>query len=241
MQGAASNLKRITLELGGNDAGIIMPGTDIEKIADEIFAACFHNNGQTCAALKRLYVHASQYEQMGQLLAERAKAVVVGDGLDQATQLGPIQNAAQLRIVEELADSARADGGRFLAGGQRIAGDGYFFAPTIVADLSDGSRLVDEEPFGPIVPLIKYDDIEDVLRRANANDRGLGGSVWGDDVAAAAALAMRLESGTAWVNTHGSIQPNAPFGGVKQSGVGVEFGAHGLAEYTSIQTLKIAR
>lgn len=241
MAGAASNLKRITLELGGNDAGIIMPGTDIEKIADEIFAACFHNNGQTCAALKRLYVHASQYEQMGQLLAERAKAVVVGDGLDQATQLGPIQNAAQLRIVEELADSARADGGRFLAGGQRIAGDGYFFAPTIVADLSDGSRLVDEEPFGPIVPLIKYDDIEDVLRRANANDRGLGGSVWDDDVAAAAALAMRLESGTAWVNTHGSIQPNAPFGGVKQSGVGVEFGAHGLAEYTSIQTLKIAR
>ena len=241
MQGAADNLKRLTLELGGNDAGIILPGTDIERIADEIFAACFHNNGQTCAALKRLYVHSSQYEEMGQLLAERAKAVVVGDGLDESTQLGPIQNAAQLRIVEELADSAKADGGRFLAGGQRLPGEGYFFAPTIVADLTDGSRLVDEEPFGPIVPLIKYDDIEDVLRRANDNDRGLGGSVWGNDVAAAAALAMRLESGTAWVNTHGSIQPNAPFGGVKQSGVGVEFGAHGLAEYTSIQTLKIAR
>ena len=131
--------------------------------------------------------------------------------------------------------------GRFLAGGHRIERDGYFFEPTVVADLTDGSRLVDEEPFGPIVPIIKYSDIDEVIERANRNDRGLGGSVWSSDTEKATALAQRLECGSAWVNDHGAIQPDAPFGGIKQSGIGVEFGLYGLEEFTSIQTLKIAR
>lgn len=241
MESASASLKRLTLELGGNDAGILLPDVNVKEIAPKVFTACFHNNGQTCAALKRLYVHESQYEEMCQELAKLASEVVVGDGLDEATQLGPVQNAAQFNIIRDLAESARADGGRFLTGGEPLDRDGYFFAPTIVADLSDGSRLVDEEPFGPIVPVIKYSDIEDVIQRANANERGLGGSVWSSDVGKATEFAQRLECGSAWVNKHGDIQPNAPFGGVKQSGIGVEFGHYGLEEYTSIQTLHIAK
>lgn len=241
MEGAAATLKRITLELGGNDAGIVLPDVDVAAMAPAIFTSCFHNNGQTCAALKRLYVHESQYDAFCEALSQLANTVVVGDGLDEGTELGPVQNEKQLRIVEDLADSARQDGGRFLCGGKRLDREGYFYAPTIVADLTDGCRLVDEEPFGPIMPIIKYSDINEVIERANRNDRGLGGSIWSSDPAKAAELALRLESGSVWVNTHGSVQPNAPFGGIKQSGIGVEFGTHGLAEYTSICTLKIAK
>jgi len=239
MQGASASLKRLTLELGGNDAGIVLPDADIEAILPKLFTACFHNNGQTCAALKRLYVHDSQYDQVCELMADMARKVVVGDGMDPATELGPIQNKAQFDIVRNLAQSARADGGRFLCGGAPIEREGFFFAPTIVADLTDGSRLVDEEPFGPIVPIIRYSDLDEVIERANRNERGLGGSVWSSNLAKATEVAQQLECGAVWVNNHAAIQPNAPFGGVKQSGIGVEFGLYGLEEYTSIQTVAV--
>ena len=241
MQGAAGNLKRLTLELGGNDAGIVLPDVDVDAIAPKLFAACFHNSGQTCACLKRLYVHESIYDAVCSALAERAQQAVLGDGLDPATQLGPVQNAAQLAKVEAFAEAARRDGGRFLCGGRRRPGPGYFYEPTVVAGLSDGSRLVDEEPFGPIVPVIAYRDLDEVIARANANPQGLGGSVWSADVRRATEIALRLECGTVWVNEHGAIQPDAPFGGIKQSGIGVEFGAHGLAEYTAIRTVKVMK
>lgn len=241
MQAAAGNLKRLTLELGGNDAGIVLPDVDVKTVAEKIFAASFHNNGQTCACLKRLYVHDSIYDAMCAELARLAGEAIVGDGLDPATQLGPVQNARQLAIVESLAADARQAGGRFLCGGHRLERPGYFFAPTIVAGLRDGSRLVDEEPFGPILPVIRYADVDEVIARANANPQGLGGSVWSADSARATQLAMRLECGSAWVNEHGAIQPDAPFGGIKQSGLGVEFGRYGLEEYTSIQTVKIMK
>lgn len=212
-----------------------------KAIAPKLFGVTFHNNGQTCACLKRLYVHESIYDELCAELANLARNAVVGDGMNPDTQLGPIQNAMQLAKVEELAEDARAHGARFLCGGKRKAGPGYFYEPTVVADVSDGLRLVDEEPFGPILPVIKYSDLDEVIARANNSPNGLGGSVWSSDTAKAAALAMRLECGSAWVNEHGAIQPNAPFGGIKQSGVGVEFGQHGLAEYTSIQTLKIMK
>lgn len=241
MASAAGNLKRLTLELGGNDAGIVLPDVDVKAVAPRLFGVCFHNNGQTCACLKRLYVHESIYEELCAELARLAKEAVVGDGLAAETQLGPVQNKAQLEIVKSLAEDARARGGRFLAGGRVREGKGYFYEPTIVADLSNGSRLVDEEPFGPILPVIKYRDIDEAIRLANDNPNGLGGSVWSADPASAARIASRLECGTAWVNEHGAVQPNAPFGGIKQSGIGVEFGRHGLEEYTSIQTLKIMK
>ena len=241
MQNAAGNLKRLTLELGGNDAGIVLPDVDPKAIAQKLFGACFHNNGQTCACLKRLYVHESIYEELCGELARIAKGTVVGDGLAEGTQLGPVQNKDQLEIVRELAEDAKAHGARFLSGGHVRAGKGYFFEPTVVADINDGTRLVDEEPFGPILPVIKYSDIDEVIVRANNSPNGLGGSIWSTDKAKATELALRLECGTVWVNEHGAIQPNAPFGGVKQSGIGVEFGRYGLEEYTSIQTLKIMK
>lgn len=241
MASAAGNLKRLTLELGGNDAGIVLPDVDVKSTSAQLFAACFHNNGQTCAALKRLYVHESIYEEVCQEMATLAKNVKVGNGLEEGVELGPIQNAKQLQIVMDLAADAKANGGRVLAGGNKIAGNGYFFEPTLVADLADGSRLVDEEPFGPIVPIIKYSDLDQIIARSNKNDSGLGGSVWSTDIAKATEIAKRMECGSVWINTHGAIQPNAPFGGVKQSGFGVEFGLYGLEECTSIQALRIPK
>ncbi|WP_426357476.1 aldehyde dehydrogenase family protein [Pseudocolwellia sp. HL-MZ19] len=241
MASAAGNLKRLTLELGGNDAGIVLPDVDVKSTAAQLFGACFHNNGQTCAALKRLYVHEDIYEEICAEMAEHAKKVTVGNGLEEGVELGPIQNEKQLQIVMELAADAKANGGRFVAGGNRIEGPGYFFEPTLVADLKDGSRLVDEEPFGPIVPIIKYSDINDVITTSNQNDCGLGGSIWSADIEKATELAKSMECGSVWINTHGAVQPNMPFGGIKQSGFGVEFGLYGLEECTSIQALRIPK
>lgn len=241
MASASGNLKRLTLELGGNDAGIVLPDIDVKTVSPQLFAACFHNNGQTCAALKRLYVHDSIYENVCQEMAQLAKQVRVGNGLDEGVELGPIQNEKQLQCVIGLAENAKASGGRILAGGKKIPGDGYFFEPTIVADLTNGSRLVDEEPFGPILPIISYSDVSDAIAKANQNDAGLGGSIWSADLDRATALAKRMECGSVWINTHGAIQPNVPFGGVKQSGFGVEFGLYGLEECTSIQALRIPK
>lgn len=157
------------------------------------------------------------------------------------TELGPVQNARQLAVVKELASSAREDGGRILCGGRAIEGKGFFFEPTLVADLTNGHRLVDEEPFGPIVPIIKYCDIEEVVALANDNETGLGGSVWSNDIDRAIELGLAIETGTVWINAHNTIQPDMPFGAIKQSGFGVEFGRYGLEEFTSIQALKIAK
>ena len=241
MAAASGTLKRLTLELGGNDAGIVLPDVDVQAIAPKLLACVFNNNGQTCACLKRLYVHEAIHDELCEELVRLTKDLRVGNGLEEGTDLGPVQNGKQLGIVEDLAEDARAAGGRFLTGGRRMAGPGYFFEPSIVAGLSDGSRLVDEEPFGPIVPIIRYSDIDDAIARANANSNGLGGSVWSADESQAAELASRLECGTAWVNDHCAIQPDAPFGGVKQSGIGVEFGLYGLEEFTSLQTLKVTK
>ena len=240
MQSAAGNLKRLTLELGGNDAAIVLADTDVAAAAPKIFATALFNNGQTCAALKRLYVHEDIYDEMCDALAAIAGSVKTGDGSGEV-DFGPIQNKAQFDKVCAIAGEAKASGARFLTGGEPIKGAGYFFPVTIVADIADDTRLVAEEPFGPILPILKFSDVEDALRRANDSNNGLGGSVWSADVARATALASRLECGTAWVNGHAMIQPNMPFGGVKESGMGVEFGRYGLEEYTTIQSLYIAK
>lgn len=237
MRGAAVNLKRLTLELGGNDAAIVLPGTPVHEVAEEIFQAAFLNMGQTCAALKRLYVHQSQYQAFAEALTQIAERQVVGDGLEPGVNFGPVQNLDQLELVQALVADARAQGARVLCGGARLDRPGFFYPPTLVADVTDGHRLVDGEQFGPVLPLIAYEDVEDVLRRANAGDMGLGGSVWGPDSEQAQALASRLESGVAWVNCHARIQPNTPFGGSKMSGFGVEFGLEGLLEFTGQQLL----
>ena len=241
MKAAADNLKRLTLELGGNDAGIVLPDVDPKEVAPKLFGVCFHNNGQTCQALKRLYVHEDIYDEVCSEMAAIASTIRNGNGLEENTDLGPLQNEKQLNIVSELADDARAAGATFLTGGVAADGPGYFFPPTIVTNITDGTRLVDEEQFGPIIPVIKYSEIEDAIWRANNSSAGLGGSIWSNDLEKAAELAGRLESGSVWVNTHADIQPNAPMGGMKQSGVGCEFGHWGLAENTDIQTIKVSK
>ncbi|MBR9885416.1 MAG: aldehyde dehydrogenase family protein [Oceanospirillales bacterium] len=241
MRNAADNLKRLTLELGGNDAGIVLPDADLDAVAMGIFQTAFLNMGQTCAALKRLYVHESQYEALCSRLVEIAKQQNVGPGVKEGVTFGPVQNKAQFELVKELVEDARAQGANILCGGQALPGNGYFYPPTIVADITDGTRLVDEEQFGPALPVIRYSDIEDAIARANNNPNGLGGSVWGTDIDQARRVAARLECGTTWINNHAEVLPHCPFGGCKMSGFGVEFGEEGLLEYTSAQLLSIKR
>ena len=237
MQTAADTLKRVTLELGGNDAGIVLPDADPRKIAERLFWGAVINNGQTCAALKRLYVPDNLYEDVCGALVDYAANVPMGPGLEEQNVLGPIQNKMQYEKVVALVEDAKANGGRILCGGNKPEGPGYFYPVTIVADVTDGMRIVDEEQFGPVLPVIRYFDVEDAIARANASQNGLGGSAWSSDVELAKAVASRLECGSAWINNHGAIKPFAPFGGVKSSGIGVEFGRQGLEEYTSIQVV----
>jgi acyl-CoA reductase-like NAD-dependent aldehyde dehydrogenase len=237
MQTASSTLKRVTLELGGNDAGIVLPDADPKEIAERLFWGAFINNGQTCAALKRLYVPDNIYDEVCEALVDYAGNVTVGHGLDENNVLGPIQNRMQYDKVVELVDDAKRNGARILCGGEPPEGAGLFYPVTIVAGATDGMRIVDEEQFGPVLPVIRYTDVDDAIERANALDVGLGGSAWSSDPEKAKAVAARLECGTAWVNNHGAIKPFAPFGGVKGSGLGVEFGKLGLEEYTAIQVV----
>jgi acyl-CoA reductase-like NAD-dependent aldehyde dehydrogenase len=238
---AAPDLKRVTLELGGNDPAILLDDVDPEAVADGLFWAAFANNGQVCSAIKRVYVPEALYGPVVDALAERARAVRVGDGADEATQLGPVNNRPQFERVAELVDDALRGGARAVAGGAARAGQGYFFEPTILADVSDGTRIVDEEQFGPALPVIAYRDLDDAVERANATHFGLSGSVWSGDPDRGAEVAARLECGTAWCNTHLVLQPSQPFGGAKWSGLGVENGPWGLLGFTEIQVLYRAR
>ena len=234
MQSAAETMKRLTLELGGNDAGIVLPDADPQKIAEGLFWGAFINNGQTCAAMKRLYVHESIHDAVCDALVAYAKNIPVGNGMEEASILGPIQNRIQFDKVSRLVADAMGRG-KVLLGG--APGEGLFFPPTIVAGLRNGDALVDEEQFGPALPIIRYSDVEEAIRLANDSPNGLGGSVWSSDIEAAKKVASLMACGSVWINKHGAIQPNAPFGGVKASGVGVEFAEEGLAEYTDIQVV----
>jgi aldehyde dehydrogenase (NAD+) len=237
MESAAPTLKRVTLELGGNDAAIVMPDVDVEKVAEELFWAAFRNNGQICIATKRMYVHKDIYEPLKAALVAYARTVKVGDGSEQGTQIGPINNEAQYRRVLELIADARDKGYKFLVGGETSEVPGYFIPVTILDNPPEDSRIVQEEQFGPVLPLLKFDDLDDVVARANATDYGLGGSVWGQDEDKAFEIAQRIASGTVWVNETQHLSPTAAFGGMKQSGVGVEGGLEGLLEYTNAQTI----
>ena len=241
MSGAASTLKRVTLELGGNDAGILLPGSNVAPLLDKLFWGCFLNAGQTCAALKRLYVHEDQYQAVCEQLAAYVSKIPVGDGADPKNLIGPLTNAMQRDKVAHLVESAQRQGAKILAGGIQPKGPGYFYPLTVVADATDDMAVVKEEQFGPVIPVLKYKSVEEAVARANSLEVGLGGSVWGDDVEACAQVAARLECGIAWVNQHGVLHPLAPFGGVKSSGIGVEFNVDGLKEYTTVQVINIAR
>jgi acyl-CoA reductase-like NAD-dependent aldehyde dehydrogenase len=234
---AAPDLKRVTLELGGNDPAIVLDDADPASVAEAIFAGAFNNNGQVCSAIKRVYVPETLYDDVVEGLAAQAKAVKVGEGTEEGVKLGPINNAPQFERVKELVADAVSHGATAVTGGKAIDRPGYFFEPTILRGMSEGTRIVDEEQFGPALPVMSYRDLGDAVDRANATHFGLSGSVWGSDADRAADVAAQLECGTAWVNTHLALAPQQPFGGFKWSGIGVENGPWGLAEFTEIQVV----
>jgi acyl-CoA reductase-like NAD-dependent aldehyde dehydrogenase len=240
MASAAATLKRLTLELGGNDVAIVLEDADPAEVAAKLYAAATFNAGQTCMAAKRLYVPNAMLDEIGERLTTLASATVLGDGLDAGTQMGPIQNRMQFDKLQELMAATQSEG-TVLTGGARLNRPGYFIQPAIVRDLADDARLVTEEQFGPLVPLLSYDTIEDVLARANASDYGLGGTVWGKDLDKAAAVARAIDTGTVWINKHLDLRFDVPFGGVKQSGLGREQGQAGLKEFVDARIVSMAR
>jgi acyl-CoA reductase-like NAD-dependent aldehyde dehydrogenase len=241
MRNASGTLKRLTLELGGNDAGIVLPGTTISPLIEKLFWGCFINSGQTCGALKRLYVHTDQHDEVVGKLAEFCARMPVGEGTNPATVMGPLSNRMQLDKVVGYVDEARSRGARIASGGSPTDGAGFFYPLTVIGEATDDMSVVKEEQFGPVIPVLRYTDVDDAVRRANSLEAGLGGSVWGNNLDECEDVASRLECGTAWVNQHGTLNPLAPFGGIKASGIGVEFNVDGLKEYTTVQVMNVAR
>lgn len=237
MASSAPTLKRLTLELGGNDPAIVLPDVNPSDVAPAIFWGSFINCGQTCGAIKRLYVHEDIYEDMCTALVDFSKTVIVGNGLSEDTMMGPLQNEAQYKKVNDLIGDARRIGARILTGDEPIDGPGFFIPVTLVADLENGAALVDQEQFGPVLPIIRYSSLEEAVIAANDTEFGLDASVWTADADAGAAIAKQLHAGTVWVNKHADIAPHVPMGGLKCSGMGVEFGAEGLAAYTEIKII----
>jgi acyl-CoA reductase-like NAD-dependent aldehyde dehydrogenase len=236
---ASDTLKRFTLELGGNDAAVILDDADIDKIAPSIFQGAMLNAGQICLAIKRVYAPRNMVDPLCNALAALARDMVVGDGLQQGTMMGPIQNKAQFEKVLEFIREAGIDG-TIVTGGAPIDSGGYFIPPTIVRDLTDDARLVREEQFGPVLPVLAYDDLEDAIARVNNSDYGLGGTVWTSDVDRGVAVASRIETGTIWVNRHLDLPLDIPFGGAKQSGIGRQQGLEGLEDFTQPRIINAA-
>ncbi|MFH6889591.1 MULTISPECIES: aldehyde dehydrogenase family protein [Corynebacterium] len=229
VEASADNLTRLTLELGGNDAGIVLDDADPKEIAGDLFWGAFINTGQTCAAMKRVYVPESLYDAVCDALVEVAKASPMGVGLEEENVLGPLQNKQQFDIVDKLVTAAKDSGARVLLGGDPdYDAPGYFYPTTLVADIDPDNALVVEEQFGPALPIVKYTDLDWAIEQANKLDVGLGSSVWSSNRERALDVAAQLEAGTTWINSHGAVDPRVPFGGIKSSGYGVEFGTEGL-------------
>lgn len=236
MASAATGIKRITLELGGNDAAIVLEDADPEAVAQSLFNGSMLNAGQICLAIKRVYVPAALYDDICERLGRLAREAVVGNGLEPGTFMGPVQNLVQFEKLKGFLREA-VERGTVVAGGHVLDRPGYFIAPTIVRDLPDSSSLVMDEQFGPILPVLAYDSLDDALARVNDSPYGLTATVWGKDVEHAKCVAREIDAGTVWVNQHLVLDPTIPFRGTKQSGLGVELGLEGLQEYTQARVV----
>jgi acyl-CoA reductase-like NAD-dependent aldehyde dehydrogenase len=234
---AARGLKRVVLELGGNDAAIVLDDADVDVVAEGLFWGAFQNNGQVCSAIKRVYAPDHLVDELAKSVAEVAARVEIGPGTERGSQLGPLGNRGQFERVTDLVDEAVAGGARAVVGGRPLQREGFFFPPTILTGAADDSRIVAEEQFGPVLPILGYRDLDDAVRRANATEFGLSGSVWGESSERAAEVAARLECGTAWVNTHLVLLPEQPFGGTKWSGMGIENGHWGVDAFSNLQVV----
>lgn len=242
---AAPLLKEITLELGGSDPMIVWRDAPLERAVEGAIHGRFHNAGQTCTAVKRLYVHEEIAPRFLEELLARVRSLRVGDGLSPSTDMGPLQNRAQLERIEAQVARLRDRGeGRILAGGERVRGEGYdrgfFYAPTLVADVDPGAGILREEVFGPVLPFMSVPDLETAIREANRTRYGLGASVWTRDLGVAREVTGRVRAGIVWVNRHLGVPPEVPFGGVKESGIGRENGIQALSQWTRIKSIVTA-
>ena len=240
MASVAGSLKRLTLELGGNDAAIVLDDVDPRKIAPRIFNAAMINSGQVCVAAKRVYVPDSMYDAICTELEKLATAAIVGDGLAAETQLGPLQNRAQFDKIQGFLAEART-AATVLADAAPQAGPGYFVRPRIVRDIPDDARLVREEQFGPLLPVLRYSNVDDAIARANDTEYGLGATIWSSDPQRAYEVALKIQSGVVWINTHLDLPPDMPVSWAKQSGLGTEMGQEGLEQFTQAKIINIAK
>ena len=240
MAAGAPTLKRMLLELGGNDAAIVLPDANVEEIAPKLYRGAFALGGQICAAIKRLYVHESIFDQVVAALADLANQARPGNPFADGTTMGPSTTKPQFERVKGLIEDALANGGTAVTGGAPLDRPGYFIPPTIITGIGKGVALVDEEQFGPALPVMPYSDIDAVIEEANSTELGLGGSIWTSDVQEGLKLARRLRSGGAWVNRHPHVGAEVPFGGMKQSGMGREGGAVGIDAFCELKTISVA-
>ena len=236
---AQSNLKGVTLELGGKSPNIVFADADMKAAIEGAHFALFFNQGQCCTAGSRLFVEEKCYDEFVAKSVERAQRRVVGDPFDLKTEQGPQISEAQLDKVMHYIESGMREGAHLLCGGHRIGDRGFFVQPTVFADVQDHMKIAREEIFGPVMSIIKFKDLDEVIERANATIYGLAAAVWTKDISKALAIANSVRAGTIWVNCYDALAAGAPFGGFKQSGIGRELGEYGLEEYTEVKTVTI--
>jgi aldehyde dehydrogenase (NAD+) len=236
---AKTNLKRVTLELGGKSPNIVFADADMDQAIEGAHFALFFNQGQCCCAGSRLFVEAKAYDEFVEKSVARAKKRTVGDPFDPKTEQGPQVDDAQFDKVMGYIEAGKNEGATLLTGGNRVGTRGFFIEPTIFADVKDDMKIAREEIFGPVMTIMKFNDIEEVVERANRTEYGLAAAVWTRDVGKAHAIANRVRAGTVWVNCYDVFDAAAPFGGFKQSGIGRELGEYGLQQYTEIKTVTV--
>jgi len=234
---AKSNLKRVTLELGGKSPNIVFADTNLDEAVEGAHFGLFFNHGQCCCAGSRVFVEDKIYDQFVEKSGARARKRTVGDPFDPQTEQGPQVDQSQFDKVMGYIDSGRSEGAKLVCGGNRVGDRGYFIQPTVFSDVKDDMKIAKEEIFGPVMSIIPFKNLDEVIARANRTDYGLAAAVWTRDIQKAHAIANGVRAGTVWVNCYNVLDTRAPFGGFKQSGVGRELGEYGLQQYTEVKTV----
>jgi aldehyde dehydrogenase (NAD+) len=238
---AKSNLKRVTLELGGKSPNIVFADTDLEEAVEGAHFGLFFNHGQCCCAGSRVFVEEKIYDQFVEKSGIRAKNRTVGDPFDPKTEQGPQVDNAQFEKVMGYIGSGRDEGAKLVCGGERVGDKGYFIQPTVFADVQDDMKIAKEEIFGPVMSIIPFKNVDEVVQRANRTEYGLAAAVWTRDIKKAHSIADNIRAGTVWVNCYNVLDPRSPFGGFKQSGIGRELGEYGLQQYTEVKSVIMKR